>query len=60
MRSSTSKAPMEDGCVWISSTDQPSEWHHNLGPAAKVPEIMSQWLASIDDGESDFQDTQDE
>jgi hypothetical protein len=51
---------MEDGCVWISSTDQPSEWHHNLGPAAKVPEIMSQWLASIDDGESDFQDTQDE
>ena len=52
------EGPDEDGCVWISSTDEPS-WHHNLGPAHKVAEVLSQWLASIDDGES-FQLTHDE
>ena len=51
------EGPDEDGCVWISSTDEPS-WHHNLGPAEKVAEVLSQWLASHDDGESDFRGTQ--
>ena len=27
-----------------------------LGPADKVAEVLSQWLASIDDGESVFRD----
>jgi hypothetical protein len=53
------EGPDEDGCVWISSTDEPS-WHHNLGPALKVAEVMSQWLASIDDAERDYRETQDE
>ena len=34
-------------------------WCHNMGPADKAAEVLSQWLASIDDGES-FQGTQDE
>jgi len=53
------EGPDEDGCVWISSTDNPS-WHHNLGPAAKVAEVLSGWLTSIDDGERDYRNTQDE
>lgn len=43
------EGPDDDGCVWISSTDEPG-WHHNLGPADKVTEVLSHWLASIDDG----------
>jgi hypothetical protein len=31
-----------------------------MGPADKVAEVLSQWLASIDDAERDFRDTQDE
>ena len=47
------EGPDEDGCVWISSTDA-GGWHHNLGPDNKVAEVLSQWLASLDDGESTF------
>lgn len=53
------EGPDEDGCVWISSTDEPG-WHHNLGLADRVVEVLSQWLASLDDGENDFQLTHDE
>jgi hypothetical protein len=45
------EGPDEDGCVWMSSTE-PGSWHHNLGPAVKVAEVMSQWLATIDDAEN--------
>ena len=45
------EGPDEDECVWISSTDAEG-WHHNLGPADKVAEVLSQWLASIDDAEN--------
>jgi hypothetical protein len=35
------EGPDEDGCVWISSTDDPP-FHFNLGPADKVAEVLSQ------------------
>ena len=54
------EGPDEDGCVWICSANMPGQWCHNMGPAAKVAEVLSQWLASFDDGESDFQLTDDE
>jgi hypothetical protein len=54
------EGPDEDGCVWICSAVSPGQWCHNLGPGGKVAEVMSLWLASIDDGESDLRDTQDE
>ena len=44
----------------FGSTEDAPSWHHNLGPADKVIEVLSQWLASIDDGESAFVQTQDE
>ena len=53
------EGPDEDGCVWISSTDADG-WRQNLGPADKVAEVLSQWLASLDDAERDYRDTQDE
>jgi len=54
------EGPDEDGCVWICSADVPGQWCHNMGPADKVAEVLSQWLASIDDGKNSFQVTQDE
>jgi hypothetical protein len=54
------EGPDEDGCVWISSTESEGGWHHNLGPAAKVAKVLSEWLASLDDGEGNFQLTHDE
>jgi hypothetical protein len=39
-RCSSWKACHEDGCVWISSIDA-GGWHHNLGPADKVAEVVS-------------------
>ena len=42
----TIDGPDEDGCVWICSTK--SDWCQNLGPRAKVAEVLSQWLGSID------------
>jgi hypothetical protein len=50
------EGPDEDGCVWICSTEPPERgWCHNLGAADEVAEVLSQWLASLDDGESAFQ-----
>jgi hypothetical protein len=53
------EGPDEDGCVWRCSAEA-GAWCHNMGPADKVAEVLSQWLASIDDAERDFRDTQDE
>ena len=53
------EGPDEDGRVWICS-GQPGEWCHNMGPADKVAEVLTEWLTSIDDGESSFSGTQDE
>jgi hypothetical protein len=42
------EGPDEDACVWLHTHDGTSV---NLGPAEKVAEKLSQWLASYDDGE---------
>ncbi len=52
------EGPDEDGCVWIRSANA-DDWCHNMGPADKVAEVMSEWLSSIDD-KSSIRDTQDE
>jgi hypothetical protein len=52
------EGPDEDGCVWICSA-KAGDWCHNMGPADKVAEVMSEWLSSIDD-KSSIHDTQDE
>ena len=39
------------GCVWACSNEGREVWRRNLGPADKVAEVMSQWLANYDDGE---------
>lgn len=54
------EGPDEDGYVWICSADVPGQWCHKMGPRNKVVEVLSQWLASLDDGESSFQLTHDE
>lgn len=54
------EGPDERGCVWILGTSSRDPWSQNLGPADKVAEVLSQWLASLDDGESAFGLTQDE
>jgi hypothetical protein len=43
--------PDEDGCVWICSDEGRDVWCQNLGPAANVAEVLSQWLGSFDHGE---------
>jgi hypothetical protein len=50
----------ERGCVWIHGTSSGDPWSQNLGPAGKVAEVLSQWLASFDDGENSIALTQDE
>jgi len=46
------EGPDEDGCVWACSPGGRRDiWCRNLGPADKVAEKLSQWLASYDDGE---------
>ena len=42
------QGPDEDGCVWACSPKSRDVWCQNLGPTAKVAEVMSQWLGSID------------
>ena len=43
------QGPDEDGCVWACSpAGDPHVWCQNLGPAAKVAEVLSQWLGTID------------
>ena len=56
----TIEGPDERGCVWIYGSSSGISWSQNLGPADKVAGVLSQWLASIDDGESSFAPTQDE
>jgi hypothetical protein len=46
------EGPDERGCVWIQGASSRDPWAQNLGPREKVVEVLSQWLASIDDGES--------
>ena len=47
------EGPDEDGCVWICSAAGRSDWCQNIGPAAKVAEVLSEWLGSIDFKEND-------
>jgi len=42
------EGPNEDGCVWICSSKGRDVWCQNLGPAPKVAEKLSQWLAELD------------
>jgi hypothetical protein len=37
--------PDEMGCVWATSWAGAEVWQHNLGPVAKVRELLAQWLA---------------
>ena len=46
------EGPDEDGCVWICSSEGRAVWCENLGPRDKVAEVLSQWLASIDQDEN--------
>jgi len=46
------EGPDEDGCVWVCSAAGRDVWCHNAGPGPKVAEVLSQWLASYDDGEN--------
>jgi hypothetical protein len=45
------EGPDERGCVWMHGASSKDPWARNLGPARKVAELMSQWIASIDDAE---------
>ena len=40
--------PDEDGCVCACLPTGRDVWCTNLGPVAKVAEVMSQWLGTID------------
>ena len=42
------EGPDEDGCVWVCSTEGRDVWCANLGPCAKVAEVLSQWLGTLD------------
>lgn len=42
------EGPDERGCVSAHGTSSADPWTRNLGPAAKVTEVLSQWLGSID------------
>ena len=45
------EGPDERGAVWAHGVSSGHPWQHNLGPTAKVAEVMSQWLGSIEDDE---------
>jgi len=45
------EGPDERGCVWMHGASSKDPWARNLGPAGKVAEVLSQWLASIDAAE---------
>jgi hypothetical protein len=40
------EGPDEDGCVWACSAEGRDIWCHNLGPRAKVAEVLRAWLNS--------------
>jgi hypothetical protein len=42
------EGPDERGCVWMHGSSSRDPWAQNLGPAAKVAEVLFQWLGSID------------
>ena len=46
------EGPDERGCVWMHGASSKDPWAQNLGPARKVAEVLSSWLASIDDEET--------
>ena len=45
------EGPDERGCVWMHGTTFADPWAQNLGPRDQVAEVLSQWLASIDEDE---------
>lgn len=45
------EGPDERGCVWMHGASSKNPWAFNLGPAGKVADVLTQWLASIDDAE---------
>ena len=45
------EGPDERGCVWMHGTSSRDPWSQNLGPRDKVAEVLSQWLACLDDAE---------
>ena len=46
------EGPDERGRAWMHGTSSKNPWAQNLGPARKVAEVLSQWLASLDDAET--------
>ncbi len=54
------EGPDEDRCVGVCSVKGGDAWCRNLGPTENVKEVLSQWLASIDNGESSFDQPQDD
>ena len=34
--------------MWVCSTEGRDVWCANLGPCAKVAEVLSQWLGTVD------------
>ena len=42
------QGPDDDGCVWACSPEGRDVWCQNLRPTAKVAEVPSQWLGTID------------
>ena len=49
------QGPDHDGYVWACSPAGRDVWCQNLGAVAKVSEVMSQWLRSINYDEVDGQ-----
>jgi hypothetical protein len=47
------EGPDEDGFVWACSPEGRHVWCQNLGRTAKVAEVMSRWLGSIDHDETE-------
>ena len=45
------EGPDEDGCVCTCSNEGREVWCSKLGPAEKVAEVMSRWLADYEVGE---------
>lgn len=45
------ESPDERVCMWMHGTSSADAWAQNLGPTDKVAEMLSQWLATIDDTE---------
>ena len=42
------EGPDERGCLWAHGTSSANPWTRNLGPTAKVAEVLSRWLGTID------------